>query len=89
MVQIEAVNRRARERYGSFVSAMDMVLEALEELDRFIDRVDDDRVGEGTWSMATREELQGLRRRAVDELDRLRAKAKKYEADLVSRDWRV
>lgn len=88
-MQIEALNRRAQEKYAAFVSAMDMVLDSLEELDAFIDRIDDDKVEEGAWSVATQEELQGYRRKAVDELGRLRVKAKKYEAELVSRDWRV
>ena len=39
--------------------------------------------------MPTREELQGLKRTATEELERLRAKSKKYEAELVSREWRL
>ncbi|MER7116691.1 hypothetical protein ACWGRK_20565 [Saccharomonospora azurea] len=89
-MQIEALNRRAQQKYGTFVSAMDMVVEALEELDKFIDRIDDGKAEDGAWSVAaTQDELKGYRRKAVDELGRLRAKAKKYEAELVSRDWRV
>ncbi|EHR63188.1 hypothetical protein [Saccharomonospora cyanea] len=89
-MQIEALNRRAQQKYATFVSAMDMVVEALEELDKFIDRIDDNKAEDGAWSVAaTQDELKGYRRKAVDELGRLRAKAKKYEAELVSRDWRV
>lgn len=88
-MQIEVLNRRAQQKYGTFVSAMDMVAEALEELDEFIDRIDDDKAEDGMWSVATQDELKSYRRKASDELGRLRAKAKKYEAELVSRDWRV
>ncbi|TLW92094.1 hypothetical protein FFT09_14530 [Saccharomonospora piscinae] len=88
-MQIEALNRRAQQKYGTFVSAMDMVLDSLDELDTFIDRIEDGKADDGSWSVASRDELKGYRRKAVDELGRLRAKAKKYEAELVSRDWRV
>jgi hypothetical protein len=87
-MQIEAVNRRARERYGVFVTAMDMVLETLEGLDELIGRVDDKHAGSG-WTVATQDELKGYRMQAVDELERLRTAAKKYETELVSRDWRI
>lgn len=87
-MQIEAINRWARERYSTFVTSMDMVLEALEGLDELIAKVDDKHAGQG-WTVATQDELRGFRTQAVDELERLRLAAKKYEAELVSRDWRV
>lgn len=87
-MQIDAINRRARDRYGVFVSAMDMVLEALEGLDALIEKVDDSHDGPG-WTVATQDELKGYRMQATDALVRLRAAAKKYETELVSREWRV
>ncbi|MEU0466704.1 hypothetical protein ABZ215_22105 [Amycolatopsis sp. NPDC006131] len=87
-MQIDAINRRARERYGSFVVAMDLVLEALEDLTGLIEKVDDKHAGSG-WTVATQDELKGYRTQATDELERLRTAAKKYETELVSRDWRV
>ena len=87
-MQIESVNRKARERYGSFVSAMDMVREALDNLAPVIVKVRKPSGGSG-WTVPTREELQGLKRTATEELERLRAKSKKYEAELVSREWRL
>jgi hypothetical protein len=88
MVQIEMVNRRARERYGQLVSAMDMVLEALETVDPLIQRVDDKHKPNG-FTLATKDQLLGQRRATFDALGTLRARAKKYEAELVSRDWRL
>lgn len=88
MVQIAAVNRRARERYSAFVTSMDFVLEALEGLDGLIGKVDDSHTGPG-WTVATQDELKGYRMQALDELERLRVVAKKYETDLVSREWRI
>jgi hypothetical protein len=87
-MQVQAINRRAQERYGTFVSAMDLVLDALDGLNALIDKVDDRTVTDG-WTVATKEELQGYRRQAFDELERLRTVAKKYEIELVSREWRL
>jgi hypothetical protein len=87
-MQIDAVNRKARARYGSFVSAMDMVREALDNLAPVIAKVRKPSGGSG-WTAPTREELAGLKRTATEELERLRAKSKKYEAELVSREWRL
>lgn len=87
-MQIESVNRKARERYGSFVNAMDMVREALDNLTPVIAKVRKPPGGAG-WTVPTREELAGLKRTVTEELERLRAKTKKYEAELVSREWRL
>lgn len=87
-MQIEAVNRRARERYATFVTAMDLVLHALEETHKVIGRVGKKPTGPG-WTVATRAELRGMHRTALEELGRLRTKTKKYEAELVSREWRL
>ena len=87
-MQIEPVNRRARARYGTFVAAMDMVVHALDETNKVIDRVQKKPAGPG-WTVATKAELRGMRRTAFEELERLRRKAKKYEAELQSREWRL
>ncbi|MEU6645496.1 hypothetical protein ABZ863_23490 [Saccharomonospora sp. NPDC046836] len=87
-MQISAVNRRAQQNYATFVAALDLVAEQFDEIDKLIDRVDD-RKAAGGFTIATKDELQGLRRKAFDELDRMRTAAKKYEAELVSRDWRL
>lgn len=87
-MQIAAVNRRAQQRYQSFVSSMDLVLDALQSLDSVIDNVDPKQASRG-WTVPTPDELSGHRQKATDELERLRVIAKKYEAELVSRDWRL
>ncbi|SFJ41528.1 hypothetical protein SAMN05421835_105149 [Amycolatopsis sacchari] len=87
-MQIQAVNRRAKERYSAFVTSMDLVLEAMDGLTPLIEKVDDRHEGPG-WTVATQDELTGYRQQALDALERLRAAAKKYETELVSRDWRV
>lgn len=87
-MQIQAINRRAMDKYRQFVSAMDMVLESFDSLDSVIAEVDP-KNSAGGWTVATQKELQGYRARAFDELERLRTIAKKYEAELISREWRV
>ncbi|MEV7097571.1 hypothetical protein AB0M80_32440 [Amycolatopsis sp. NPDC051045] len=86
-MQIATLNRRAQERYATFVNNMDMVAEVLVEVDKLIDRYDEDAMA-GSWTIATKDELKALRTKAFDELDRLRILGKKHEAELVSRDWR-
>lgn len=87
-MQVQAVNRRAQQHYATFVAAMDQVLESLQRLDPLIEQVDDSTPETG-WSAVPRDELTAYRIRAVDELERLRTTAKKYEANLISRDWRL
>ncbi|GAA1993556.1 hypothetical protein [Amycolatopsis minnesotensis] len=87
-MQIGVLNERARGRYGAFVGAMDGVLESLDEVNKIIDRVKDDHATAG-FTVATRDELMGYSRHAFADLDRLRSTAKKYEAELMSREWRL
>jgi len=87
-MQVQTVNRRAQQQYATFVAAMDHVLEALQQLDPLIVRVEEP-ANETGWTKVTQDELTAYRNRAVDELERLRTTAKKYEANLVSRDWRL
>jgi hypothetical protein len=86
-MQIATLNRRAQQRYATFVNNMDMVAEVLGEVDKLIDRYNDGAMAD-SWTIATKDELKALRGKAFDELDRLRVLGKKHEAELVSRDWR-
>ncbi|GAB3479373.1 hypothetical protein [Amycolatopsis cihanbeyliensis] len=87
-MQVGVINRRAQAKYAEFVSALDLVREALEEIDTLIGRVDPKRAS-GGWTVATPKELKGLRRAAMEQLNTLRASAQKYEAELISREWRL
>jgi hypothetical protein len=87
-MQIGAINRRAQQRYATFVSAMDLVRETLDEANKLVAKMPKQPESPG-WTVSTREELKGLRRSAIGELERLRKKSKTYEAELVSREWRL
>ncbi|MBB3051152.1 hypothetical protein FHS23_002175 [Prauserella isguenensis] len=82
------MNKLAVQRYAQFVSAMDLVAEQFDELDKLIARV-----GKGTtesgFTVPTQGELKGLRAKAFGELDQMRMTAKKFEAELMSRPWKV
>lgn len=82
---IQAVNQRAKERYLSFLAAMAMVEDRFSDLDRLIRQVP---VKGNQWR-AARVELTGMRQTAYDRLMVLREIAKRYESELLSREWRV
>lgn len=86
-MQIAAVNRRAQERYATFVASMDVVAEVLDEVDKLIRKYDESKMS-AQWTIASQDELKSFRAKAFDELDRLRLLGKKHEAELISRDWR-
>jgi hypothetical protein len=86
-MQFTALNRRAQQRYATFVTTLDMVAEVLAEVDKLIAKYDDDAMAD-SWTIATKDDLKSYRTKAFDELDRLRMLGKKHEAELISRDWR-
>lgn len=81
-------NERARQRYGEFVGAMDVVEEAFDTVKKIIDRVDDSAAHTG-FTLPTQDELRALHAKAFRELDRVRQEGKTHEGDLVSRDWKA
>jgi hypothetical protein len=88
-VQVQALNQRATERYGEFVGAMNVVTEMLVPLEGLINKMSERRVPPGSWRIAKPEELKKMLAKARKDLEELKAHAKKYEAELKSREWRV
>ncbi|MCG8919255.1 hypothetical protein L6E12_26115 [Actinokineospora sp. PR83] len=77
----------AQEKYMALVSGMDVVQEGLDELTRLIKR---SYVGiDSNWRSKSRRELQALREKAQDALDDFRDIAKRYETDMVAKEWRA
>ena len=89
-MQVQAVNQHAVVKYREFEWAMQTVCESLEATQRLVNAMADQYTGrfEG-WQVPTKKEVQEARRKAVALLDGLRKKAKEYEAELLSRGWRV
>lgn len=93
VVNLEPVNRRALRRYGEFWRALQMVGNALAEAERVAAKATDHRSNSGRdggahWSTATPEELRAAARKAGDSLHVMSGAAKKWEAELISREWR-
>jgi hypothetical protein len=89
-MQVQAVNQHAVVKYREMEWAMQTVCESLEATQRLVNGMSDHHTGrfEG-WQVPTKKEVQEARRKAVALLDGLRKKAKEYEAELLSRGWRV
>jgi hypothetical protein len=89
-VNVKPVNRRALRRYGEFWRALQMVGNALAEAERVAAKATDNRVrGERAhWSAATPQEMKAAAKKAGGALHVMSTAAKKWEAELVSREWR-
>lgn len=90
-VNLKPVNRRALRRYGEFWRALQMVGNAVAEAERVAAKATDHRntTNGGThWSTATPDELRHAARKAGDSLHVMSGAAKKWEAELISREWR-
>lgn len=86
---LRPVNRRALRRYGEFWRALVLVGNALAEAERVAAKATDQR-GERAahWSAPSAEELRAAAKRAGDALHVMSSAARKWEAELVSREWR-
>ncbi|MBP2474008.1 hypothetical protein JOF53_002880 [Crossiella equi] len=88
-MQIQAINKRARERYGEFVGALDFAFVTLEELKKLIHKMDEREAPAGAWRITPPEELKRQYLRVLEHLSSLRNTGMAYESELVSREWRV
>lgn len=83
------VNRWALARYRTFWAALVMVGEAVEDARKVALRLEDSGgVPEG-WRVASGEEIARATRRVDGVLGELCREAQRWEAELISREWRV
>ena len=95
------VNRRALRKYGEFWRALQLVGDALAEAEKVAARSTDaksKRSGKGVsakagahghhWSVASPDEISASAKKAHTSLRVMASSAKKWEAELVSREWR-
>jgi hypothetical protein len=90
-VNVKPVNRRALRKYGEFWRALQMVGNALAEAEKTAAKADTGGKTKGQtahWSTATPDELKAAAKKAGRALHVMSASAKKWEAELVSREWR-
>jgi hypothetical protein len=82
-------NRRAMKRYQSFLDAMGNLGDMLDDADRVIAQMADMYVGASGWKVPDKREVIAARNRVTRKLELLRRAAKRYEAELISNEWKV
>jgi hypothetical protein len=92
-INVKPVNRRALRKYGEFWRALQMVGNALAEAERTAAKADPGtgKGGKGQrahWSTPTPEEMKIAAKKAGRSLEVMSKSAKRWEAELVSREWR-
>jgi hypothetical protein len=91
------IDRRALRKYAEFWLALQAVGTALEQADKLAAKAADAQpakasVGAGgrrSWSVASPEEMRAAAKKAHASLRVIATSAKRWEADLISRDWRA
>ena len=89
-VTIAPVNRRALRKYGEFWRALQLVGNAVAEAEKLAAKAGQAESGKGSgnWAVPTAEELRRAAKKAGQSLHVMSGSAKKWEAELISREWR-
>jgi hypothetical protein len=89
-VNVKPVNRRALRRYGEFWRALQMVAAAIAEAEKVAAKADPGkrRGARAHWSTPTPEEMKAAAKKAGRSLEIMSKSAKRWEAELISREWR-
>ena len=89
------INRRALRKYAEFWTALHAVGQALEQAEKLTAKAQDAQPLKASastnrrhWSVATPEEMRAAAKKAHHSLRVISTSAKKWEADLISRDWK-
>lgn len=85
-VNIAVLNRKALERYREFWSAIQQVGEAVYAGEKVAAKAED--TGRISWSAPTADELRATGKSAARAVEVLARSAKKWEQELISREWR-
>lgn len=88
-MQVQSVNNRAKNKYYDFETAMRMIAEALQDSSRLLRRMRESHAGFASWQVPDKKEITAAHQKAVKRLEALQQKAAEYEAELMSRGWRV
>ena len=91
-VNVKPVNRRALRRYGEFWRALQMVGAAIAEAEKLAAKADTGTGKRGGarahWATPTPEEMRSAAKKAERALEVMSKAAKRWEAELISREWR-
>ena len=85
---IRPLNRRAMRRYAEFWKALQAVGEAIADAEKVAGKATDAKGTAARWSAATPEEMKAAAKKAGQSLHIISAAAKRWEAELISREWR-
>ncbi|ACU35238.1 hypothetical protein [Actinosynnema mirum] len=89
-MQVAAINRAAQQNYATFKAALVLLQETVDEQVRgLIAKVEDADIPGTAWAVPSADELKSLCDKAVREIEQFSKDAKDYEAELISRNWRV
>jgi len=80
------VNRHAQAKYATFWNCLLQIGTVLDDARRLADRVDDS--GKPPWHAADAATIRKAVRRVETTLGTLSKSSKRWEAELISRDWR-
>lgn len=88
--QKRRANRRALARFGEFWTALQHVGDVLAEAERLSKSADDNWRGRGArhWSIATADEVRSSVKGCRSSLRIVSAQAKRFEPELIVKDWR-
>ncbi|MFE9745985.1 hypothetical protein ACFYOT_13840 [Saccharothrix saharensis] len=87
---MEIVNKAAQENYATFRAAIVLLQETVDEHVRgFIAKAEDADIPAEAWAVPDADELKSLCDKAVREIEEFTKDARKYEAELVAKNWRV
>jgi hypothetical protein len=89
-VNIAPVNRRALRKYGEFWRALQIVGAALAEAEKLAAKAGQVEPARGStnWAVPTADEVRRAAKKAGQSLHVMSRAAKKWEAELISREWR-
>ena len=89
-----ALHRRALRRYAEFWAALQAVGDALDQATKAAAKLEDAQKARAAangggrhWSVASPEEIRAAAKKAGRSLRIIATSAKRWEADLISRDW--
>lgn len=88
-MQIQAVNKHAVAKYNEFVHAQAAVEVSMSNLELLLKKASDTHRKFVPAGATTKEELSTMHKAATEQLQELKAAARKYAAELQSRGWRV
>lgn len=88
-MQVQALNRRAMNKYQELHNALEVVRLALEEAAKLHRNITEPPREEAGWQVPSRGEVEGAHHKAVEQLNTLHSSTVKWEKELVARGWRV